>query len=106
MRARAYLEHIRCIEACSDLKQDARQALLDSAKRQLYQALRPQEQRAIFAVDLLRQHYPRDLIPARIMTAFGVQKSQAYRDLEAGYSLFPRHGNEPADTQDIEKLEQ
>jgi hypothetical protein len=106
MRAKAYLEHIRCIEACTDLKPEARQLLLDSAKRQLHDALRPQEQRAVFAVHLLQQRCPRDLIPARIMTAFGVQKSTAYQDLDAGYSLFHFFWKAPADTETIEKSEQ
>jgi hypothetical protein len=93
MRPQAYVEHIRCIESCEGLAHEARLLLLDSAKRQLYKALQPHEQRVVFAYHLLEQRHPRDIIPARISAAFGVQKSQAYRDLAAAYALFPRNGN-------------
>lgn len=93
MRPQAYVDHIRCIESCKDLPQEARLMLLDSARRQLFMALQPQEQRVVFAYQLLEQKHPRDTIPGRICTAFGVQRSQAYRDLANAYSLFPRNGN-------------
>lgn len=93
MRPQAYVEHIRCIESCQGLAPEARQVLLDSAKRQLFKALPPQEQRVVFAYQLLEQGHPRDTIPGRICSAFGVQRSQAYRDLAAAYALFPQNGN-------------
>lgn len=93
MRPQAYVNHIRFIESCEGLLPEARQLLLDSARRQLYMALQPQEQRVVFAYQLLEQRHPRDTIPGRISAAFGVQKSQAYRDLAAAYALFPRNGN-------------
>lgn len=93
MRPLAYVDHIRCIESCQGLAPEVRQVLLDSARRQLFQALQPQEQRVVFAYQLLEQGHPRDTIPGRICTAFGVQRSQAYRDLTAAYALFPRNGN-------------
>jgi hypothetical protein len=67
--------------------------LLDSARQQLFKALPAQEQRVVFAYDLLEKRHPRDLIPARISAAFGVGRSQAYRDLTAAYALFPKFGN-------------
>lgn len=93
MRPQAYVEHIRCLETCPGLTPEARLILLDAARRQLYMALAPQEQRIVFAYQLLEQRHPRDTIPARISAAFGVRKSQAYRDLTAAYALFPKFGN-------------
>ena len=69
MRPQAYIEHIRCIESCEGLPPAARLQLLDSAKRQLYRALSPQDQRIVFAYQLLKQRHPRDTIPGRITAA-------------------------------------
>lgn len=93
MRPQAYVDHIRYIESCPGLTPDARLLLLDAARRQLFKALQPQEQRVVFAYQLLEQGHPRDTIPGRICTAFDVRRSQAYRDLAAAYALFPRNGN-------------
>jgi hypothetical protein len=97
MRAQAYLGHVRDIESCADLSTEARLKLLDSAKRQLLKALSPQEQRIVFAYQLLTHGTPRDTIPGRISTAFDVRRSQAYRDLAAAYELVPFFGTAIAD---------
>jgi 4'-phosphopantetheinyl transferase EntD len=97
MRAQAYIEHIRQIESCEGISPQARLQLVDSAKRQLFKALSPQEQRTVFAYQLLRQGHPRDTIPGRITAAFDVRRSQAYRDLAAAYELVPKNGTAIAD---------
>jgi hypothetical protein len=97
MRAQAYIEHVRDIGACEGLTPEARLQLLDSAKRQLYRALSPQDQRIVFAYQLLEQQHPRDTLVGRITAAFGVRRSQAYRDLNAAYELFPFFGTGFAD---------
>jgi hypothetical protein len=97
MRAQAYIEHVRDIELCEGMSSEARLRLVDSAKRQLLKALSPQEQRVVFAYQLLKQGQPRDTIPGRITAAFDVRRSQAYRDLAAAYELFPNFGTGIAD---------
>jgi hypothetical protein len=88
MRAQAYLDHIRCIESCEGISPQARLQLVDSAKRQLFEALAPQEQRVLFAYQLLKQGHPRDSIPGRITATFDVRRSQAYSDLNEAFRLF------------------
>lgn len=98
MRPQAYLDHIHRIETSEGIAPQTRQALLDSAKREFVMALPEATQRIVFAFRLLRnQECPRDLIPARLCAAYGVGKSQAYRDLTAALALFPRNGNDGTD---------
>lgn len=98
MRPQAFIDHIHRIETCDGMAPEARQALLDSAKREFFMALPVATQRIVFAYQLLRtEEQPRDLIPARLCTAYGVGKSQAYRDLTAALALFPRNGNAEPD---------
>ena len=87
MRAQAYIDHVRDIEATEGITPEARLRLLDSAKRGLFKALSPQEQRVVFAYQLLEQRHPRDTIPGRITAAFGVRRSQAYSDLSEAFKL-------------------
>ena len=87
MRAQAYIEHVHDIESCEGVAPAARLQLLDSAKRKLYRALSPQDQRIVFAYQLLEQQHPRDTIPGRITAAFGVRRSQAYSDLSEAFKL-------------------
>jgi predicted DNA-binding transcriptional regulator YafY len=89
MRPQAYLEHIRNIEAEPGLTPEARQRLLDSAKRQLLMALPKATQRIVFAEQLLRQGHPRELIASRLCARYGVHVSQAYRDLNAALDIPP-----------------